>query len=73
MVNPIVVAAKQGQWQLVQEYLFTAASDQVNQRDERGLTALMYAVASLEMTTVKQLLQAGADPNRSRPPHGITP
>ncbi len=73
MVNPIVVAAKQGQWQLVQEYLFTAASDQVNQRDERGLTALMYAVAALEMTTVKQLLQAGADPNRSRPPHGITP
>ncbi|AGF50467.1 erythroid ankyrin [Synechocystis sp. PCC 6803] len=73
MVNPIVVAAKQGQWQLVQEYLFAAASDQVNQRDERGLTVLMYAVASLEMTTVKQLLQAGADPNRSRPPHGITP
>ncbi|MBE9195251.1 ankyrin repeat domain-containing protein [Synechocystis sp. LEGE 06083] len=73
MVNPIVVAAKQGQWQLVQKHLFTATPDQVNQRDARGLTALMYGVAALEMITVKQLLQAGADPNRSRPPHGITP
>lgn len=73
MVNPIVAAAKKGQWQSVHKYLFGAASDQVNQRDERGLTALMYGVAALEMTTVKQLLKAGADPNRSRPPHGITP
>ncbi|MBE9176414.1 ankyrin repeat domain-containing protein [Synechocystis salina LEGE 06155] len=73
MVNPIVVAAKQGQWQLVQKHLFTATPDQVNQRDARGLTALMYGVAALEITTVKQLLQAGADPNCSRPPHGITP
>ncbi|AIE75326.1 MULTISPECIES: ankyrin repeat domain-containing protein [unclassified Synechocystis] len=73
MVNPIVVAAKQGQWQLVQKHLFTATLDQVNQRDERGLTALMYGVTALEVPTVKQLLQAGVDPNLSRPPHDITP
>ncbi|QUS62233.1 ankyrin repeat domain-containing protein [Synechocystis sp. PCC 7339] len=73
MINPILAAAQQSQWQLVGQYLSSVGPAQLDQGDAKGLTALMYGVAALEMTTVKQLLQAGADPNRSRPPHGITP
>lgn len=73
MDNPILKAAKQGQWNLVETSLLGASAEQINGRDSRGLTALMYGVAALEIAVVQQLLEAGADANLERPPHRITP
>jgi ankyrin repeat protein len=70
--NPILTAAKQGQWHLVKRSLPGASAEQINGRDSRGLTALMYGVAALEIAVVQQLLEAGADVNLERPPHRIT-
>ena len=41
--------------------------------DHFNLTALHYAVKNNNQTALKQLLQAGADPNISESAHGNTP
>ena len=72
-INPILTAAKQGQWHLMERYLPGASPEQVNERDDQGLTPLMYGAVALEVATVTELIKAGADVNVERLPHGITP
>jgi len=62
IANPLIEAAKSGDMEKVQALLAEGA--EVNAKgSERGVTALMLAVARVHTDTVKVLLAKGADVN----------
>lgn len=58
----LMIAAMQGQENAVQ-YLLNNANLAINQKDLNGWTALSYAISNNDITIVKKLLNANADPN----------
>jgi hypothetical protein len=69
--SALLRAARQGQWQVISQGIGT--NTVVNCRDETGLSPLLYAIGAGQGEMVDHLIQAGADVNFDRPPHGITP
>jgi ankyrin repeat protein len=64
-VNALTMAAKEGRWDVVQELLNTANIDVRLNEKGFGTTALIFAAASGNTEICKQLLEKGADINRT--------